>query len=228
MCPFGSIGSQSECPPSNRHLPEGPPGLIRTVKAWQKATISKNASRSRPSGLVPRGDPADGEARKMRARGAKVHCGAMMRAGWSDAALAGQTRGGRCQLGYAIGLAPRTQRGSRRCIHWSSKFAGRLATITFGVEVYAFGEMLGDKASLLEFYGPIVDLSRGMAGFEDCETLFSRPKGNWAIAEKYSAWRLLGMQRAVGNGALGNVYWLPGPSPKSDMAPLLRLPQAGS
>ena len=42
--------------------------LIETAKAWRKATILKYTSSSFPSGLVPRGDAADG-------RGEKVNCG---------------------------------------------------------------------------------------------------------------------------------------------------------
>ena len=60
---------------SQRHDPYRISDLIKTVQEWQTATVSKYVSRSFSNELAPRSSPADGEARKMRARGEEVHCG---------------------------------------------------------------------------------------------------------------------------------------------------------
>ena len=49
---------------------------------------------------MPRGDPLDGEARKMRAGGETAHCGIATLAGWLDVSFGDQAMGGRRRLGY--------------------------------------------------------------------------------------------------------------------------------
>ena len=84
--------------------------LNKTAEEWPRATILKYASSPFPNELVPRGDPVDGEARKMRARGGKVHRGTLTLAGRSDAAYGERTKEGCCRLGYVIGLISSTWR----------------------------------------------------------------------------------------------------------------------
>ena len=72
-----------------------------------------------------------------------------------------------------------------------------------------------------------------MGGLEGCERLSADLQAEWAVAEKYVARHFLSTQRALGNGGLDNAYWRPGlgnparglAKAKSDMLPLLRLPQ---
>ena len=56
--------------------------LIKTVKKWRRGTILKYASSSLSSEVAPRGDSADSEPRRMRARGKKRD--AVARRRWPD------------------------------------------------------------------------------------------------------------------------------------------------
>ena len=60
------------------------------------------------------------------------------------------------------------------------------------------------------FYQLFVDMSTGMAGLGDCESLFTHLRSAKTVAEKYLICHSLGTQQALGNRGLGNAYWLPG------------------
>ena len=104
----------------------------------------------------------------------------MTLAGWSDAALGNRNSEGRRKLGYsthrpnssqpfAIGLVPSTLRGPFHPLQWTSKFTRDLAKSSPGGEVYTLGGMADRVAQLREFYAPLVGMSPGMVGLEDCE-----------------------------------------------------------
>ena len=96
--------------------------------------------------------------------------------------------------------------------------------------------MLSGSILLRELCAPSADSSMGRAGMEDSESLFTHPRNEKSVAAKYLGRQLLGIQLALENGALGDVFWLPGPENpadgvtkvQNDMAPLLRLLQSGS
>ena len=79
--------------------------LVLVAEAWQRAMALKYASSSHPWETLGLGDRAQQD---MRHRREKAHCGSMSLARWSDAAYGGQSAGGKCRLGYVIGLIPST------------------------------------------------------------------------------------------------------------------------
>ena len=76
--------------------------LIETVKKWREETISMYASCAFSSRLVHRGDPVDGEDRKLRARGGEVPSATITLAGWWDAAYRDRNKEGRSRMSCAI------------------------------------------------------------------------------------------------------------------------------
>ena len=58
-------------------------------------------------------------------------------------------------------------------------------TSCLGGEVYAFGEMLDNDATLRVCFAPFGDLSPGTLGLEACEGLFAHPKTKRAVAGEY-------------------------------------------
>ena len=108
-----------------------------------------------------------------RHREETIHGNAMTLAAWSDAAYVDQSSMGKCRLGYVIGLMSPNLYGPCHIIHWTSKFTRKLVESSLGGEVYALSEMLDHVSMLREFYGHFADLRRGMAGLEDCESLFA-------------------------------------------------------
>ena len=161
----------------------------------------------------------------MRDRGEKVKCGAMTLAGWSVAVCGGQTKEGCCRLGFALGTTSPTIRGPRHLIQWPPQVCRE----TGGEQPRRGGLCVQRRA------GPHgLDLPPGLAGPEDCDSLFTHLQTNQTIDEKYSAWRPLGIQQASDDG--DNAYRIPGPGipadgltdVKSGLAPLLRLLHSGS
>ena len=80
--------------------------LVKTVRGRQQVTVLKYTSTSRPK------TPARGDVdERMRAGGKKFLCNAMTLVGWSDAVYGNRLPGGKCPLGYAVGLTFSTLRG---------------------------------------------------------------------------------------------------------------------
>ena len=102
---------------------------------------------------------------------------------------------------------------------------------SLGGEVYACSKMLGRMPMLRKFNGRFLDLPPGIAGLEDCESLFTHLEKKKMIAEKFSVRRFVAMQQALAIQVLGNVYWIPGRENPADgltklqrkNPPLLRL-----
>ena len=102
--------------------------------------------------------------------------------------------------------------------------------------MYIIGDPVDHVALSREFYASFEGLPPGMVGMEVCEGLFTHLRSKKAIAPEYPVRHFSGIEQAVDTGKLGNVYWLPNPGNpadalakvKSDMEPLLRLPQSGS
>ena len=75
----------------------------------------------------------------------------------------------------------------------------------------------------------------GLAGTEDCESLFTHLKNRKMVAGKYLARHFLSIQQFIEEGALGNAYWRPGTENpadglteiKSEMGPILPLLETG-
>ena len=95
--------------------------LIGDAKDWEKATTVKYASSSSPSDLVPRSGSVDCQAREIRVRGERAHCGTVALAGRSDAARGGQTKECRRRSGYAIGLISSSLREPCYLLQWLSR-----------------------------------------------------------------------------------------------------------
>ena len=101
--------------------------------------------------------------------------------------------------------------------------------------MYAFSEMVDHMSLIREFYAPFVDISPGMVGLEDCESLFNHLRNKKMITEKYLVRHFLSIQQALEDGELENVYWLPGTENpadgmtkvRSEMAPMLQLLETG-
>ena len=74
-----------------------------------------------------------------------------------------------------------------------------------------------------------------MSGLEFCERPFAHFETERAIAEENLARNFLGSKQALGQGASGRIYWLPGmgnpaaglTKGRRDMAPLSRLLESG-
>ena len=121
-------------------------------------------------------------------------------------------------------------------IHWASQFTRRLVRSSLGGEVYTFSAKWGHMSILREFYGHFTDVYPGMAGLEDCESLFAHLKKNKVIAEKFRARHFLARQQAIEIQELDNVHWIPGRVNPADgltklrnaLLPLLRLMDSGS
>ena len=87
-----------------------------------------------------------------------------------------------------------------------------------------------------EMFSPFVDLSPGVAGPEACEGPSANLLDKKTITQKHLARNSLGIQQSSESKELGNVYLLPHlgrpadglAEVKSDMAPLLRLPESGA
>ena len=109
-------------------------------------------------------------------RGEKMHCGSMSLVGWSDAANGGQSTDGKCRLGRVIGLMPSSSAGPSHVLRRTSKFNRKLVDSTLGGEVYALSEMVDPTSSWRDSYGPFEGLSPGIAGLEDCGSLFTNLK----------------------------------------------------
>ena len=177
--------------------------LVRVVKEWQQATVLRYASSSHPWQTPGRGDRAKQD---LRNRGEKVHGGAMSSAGWSDAAYGSQSTGGKCRLGYVIGLMSSTLEGPCHNLRWPSKFTQELVKSSLGGEVYAFSEMVAHMILLKDFYGPSQSMNPGSGGLGDCESLFAHPRTQKMIAEEYPVRHFLSTQQALEEGELDNAY----------------------
>ena len=145
--------------------------LVKTAKKWQPATALKYAASRKldQDTLAPR----DANVRHSKE---KIHGDAMTLAGWSDAAYGEQSSLGKCRLGYVIGLMSSNLCGPCHIIHWSSKFTQKLVKSNLGGEVYALSKILDHMSMLPEFCGHSAHLRPGMAGLQDCESLFTHLK----------------------------------------------------
>ena len=157
--------------------------LAKTVKTWQKATQLQYAS------SLKLGDPG----------------GTMTLAGWSDAAYGNTSRMGKCRSGYIVGVMSSNLCGPCHIIQRASKFTRKSVQSSLGGDVYAIGEMLDHLSMLREFYGHFTGLYPGLAGLEDCESLFTHLKKNKMIAEKFLARHFLSIQQALEQKELDNV-----------------------
>ena len=92
-------------------------------------------------------------------------------------------------------------------------------------------------ASLREIDAPCADISPGVAGMEEGESLRTYEKRTKEmVIDECSVRHFLGIQQVLENGELGIVYWLPGrqnpadgmTKVKSERSPLLRLLESGS
>ena len=106
---------------------------------------------------------------------------------------------------------------------------------SLGGEVYALSDMVAQMLSLEDLYGPFECVKPGVAGLEDCGSLFTSLETKNMIAETYLVRHRAIIQQALGEGDLENVYWLPGTGNpaggltkvRSDMFPFLRLLESG-
>ena len=76
--------------------------------------------------------------------------------------------------------------------------------------VYALSETVDHMLSLQDFFGPFQGMNPGVSRVEDCESLFTHLKTKKAAAERYLVQNFPSIQQALGDGELGNAYWLPG------------------
>ena len=128
----------------------------------------------------------------------------------------GQRKGGRCRLGYVIGLPPPALNGPCRLLQWSSKFTCKFVGSGLGGEVH--------------------ELSPGMAHVEDCEILVSHLRNTRVIRGKYRVRHFTSPRRASAPGEWDDWLRLPAPANpaegltkiKSDLAPRPSLLMAGS
>ena len=132
--------------------------------------------------------------------------------------------GGRCRLGYAIGLMSLTLKAPSHILQWAPQFAREMVKSSVGGGVYALSKMVDHTL-----------LKDGAAGLEDCESLPTHLATKKMVAEKYLARHFPGIQRALEQVRLENAYWPPGTENpadglnkvRSNMAPLLGLLESG-
>ena len=113
-----------------------------------------------------------------------MHGGTLSLVGWSDAAYGDLSQNGRCRLGYLIGIMSSSLSGPCHVLQWTSKFTRKLVKSSLGGEVYAFSELIDHMALPREFYAPFSRMSPGVAGMEDCESLFTHMKNKKMVTEK--------------------------------------------
>ena len=144
----------------------------------------------------------------MRAEGEKMHCGEMSFVWWPDAAPGYLSKGGSCRIGYIVGLMPSSPSGPRNFLQGDTKFTREVAESSLGCGVYASSELVGHMAPLRELHLPVSDISPGVEGAGDFESLFSRLKKKTMVTEEYLARHFLGIQHVLGQRELDNAYWL--------------------
>ena len=204
--------------------------LAKTVKKWQPAAVSKYFS----SGKMDQSSSARRRNNERHCK-EKIHGNTMTLAGRPDAAYGDQSSLGKRRLSYVIGLTSPNPCGPCHLIQLTSKFTRKLAKSSLGGEVYAFSEMVDHMSMPREFYGHFTDLYSGMAGMEDCESLFTHLKKNKLVAGKFLVRRFLAIQQAIELQESDNVYWIPGKENpaggltklRSEILPLLRLIERG-
>ena len=91
-----------------------------------------------------------------------------------------------------------------------------LSRVAWGEEAYAISEMIDHMALLREFYAPSSRLSPGLAGMEDCESLFTHLGYRKMVTGKYLARHFLSIQQLIEEGELDNVYRIPGTENAAD------------
>ena len=77
---------------------------------------------------------------------------------------------------------------------------------TLGREAYAFREIIEHMALSWELFTPVVDMGPGMLGVGGCESLFLRLRIARTITGGYLARHFPGIQQALENGELDNVF----------------------
>ena len=203
----------------------------RTVKEKRRAPVLENASSPHPRNPA-RGD-LDG---RMRGRRKQFYRGTLSIVGWSDVAYGDQSAEGKYRLGSAIVLTSSTLRCPRHMPKRTSEFTRKSADSSLGGEVYGISEMVDHMSPPREFYEPFADSTPGMAGIEDCGSLFTHLGTNKTVAEGYLAQRSLGSQQSLDINELRTASWLPGTDnpadglteANSDTTPLLRLLESGT
>ena len=96
--------------------------------------------------------------------------------------------------------------------------------------------MLEHTPVLREFFAHFLGLPPGMAGPEDCGSLFTHLKSSKMVAEKFLVRHFLSTQQALGEKELDNAHWIPAKeNPADDLTklhseilPLLRLLESGT
>ena len=204
--------------------------LAKTVRIWQPRTSLKFASSSFP--LFSYGTDHKG---RRRVKGERIHGGTRTLVGRPDAAYGDLSQNGRCRLGYVIGITSSSPTGPCHLLMWTSKFTRKLAESSVGGAVYAFSEMIDHMALLRAFFSPFEELTSGMLGLEDCESLASHVKNREMIAGKNLSRHFLGIQQFSEDGELDDVCALPSTkNPADDLAniegetaPILSLLETG-
>ena len=114
-------------------------------------------------------------------------------------------------IGYVIGyvMFP-LPRGPFHIIQWASKYARKSVKSSLGEEVYALSEMVDHMSLLRECFAHFTDAPPGVAGIEDCESLFTHLKNANTSAEKFPPRHFPAAQQPLGTQELNNVHWPPG------------------
>ena len=159
------------------------------LQEWRQATVSKYAATSHT--IPPTRGYVDG---RTKAGDAEVLCGTTTLAGWPDAGYGDHASEGKCRVDYVIGLAPSALQSPRHLLRWKSTFTKKLVTSSLGGEACAFTSMVDRMALLCEFFAPFVNLSPGMEGMEDYESLSPRLRRKKTIAGRRLVRHFLGMR----------------------------------
>ena len=86
---------------------------------------------------------------------------------------------------------------------WASKSTRKLVESSLGVEAYAPSEMVRHVSLLREVYEAFVEMSPGVVGREDCESLFERLRTQKIIADAYLGRRLFRNPAVAGEKRIG-------------------------
>ena len=76
--------------------------------------------------------------------------------------------------------------------------------------MYAFREMVDHMSMLRELFKRFLDLSPGIVGLEDCESLFAHLKNRQIFTEKFLVRHFLASREALETQEPGTVSWPPG------------------
>ena len=130
----------------------------------------------------------------------------MTLAGWPDAAYGGQLAGGKRRLGFAIGLVSSTLKGPCHTLQWASKFTRKMVRSSLGRGVHTLSAAAEHMLLLTDFSGPFEGLNPGVAGLEDCGSLFTHLQAKKMIAEKSLVRHFSSIQQALEGGEFENAH----------------------